>query len=102
MADDGPARAVIPPSAAAVKETGHTSGAGAEDAVILYEEESLRGEFEKHFVRSDGTNVAVSYGEPVHVQQADGSWTDIDNSLSVQGDRIRNTETAAYQVVLRV
>lgn len=68
------------------------------DATILYEDETLRGEFEKHFVRADGSNVAVSYGEPVHVRQPDGKWVDIDNSLSVQENRIQNTGFSAYQV----
>ena len=43
---------------------------------------SLRKEGEKHFRMSDGSFMAVSYGVPVHYQDADGNWVDYDNRLS--------------------
>jgi hypothetical protein len=50
------------------------------DIQIVDELTSKRGEFEKHFVRSDGSAVAVSYPQKVHYQ-VDGVWTDIDSRL---------------------
>ena len=48
---------------------------------VLGEVEILREEDTKHFRLSDGSFVAVSYGQPVHFQSEDGEWRDIDNSL---------------------
>ena len=48
--------------------------------MIVEEEIALRGETEKHFRLSDGSYLAVMYGMPVHYQDTDGSWQDIDNS----------------------
>ena len=53
-------------------------------ATIVREEESLRNVYEKHFLLSDGSNLAVAYGVPVHYQNEDGVWQDIDNSLTQQ------------------
>jgi RHS repeat-associated protein len=50
------------------------------DIQIVDELTSKRGEFEKHFVKSDGTAVAVSYAQKVHYQ-VDGVWTDIDSRI---------------------
>ena len=41
------------------KETGHN-----ETVEILEEDISKRGEYEKHFLQSDGTYLAVSYADP--------------------------------------
>lgn len=49
--------------------------------VILREDISKRGEYEKHFLNDDGGFTAVSYHEPVHYQKADGRWGEIDNTL---------------------
>ncbi|MBR6918605.1 MAG: hypothetical protein IKN38_10510 [Clostridia bacterium] len=57
----------------------------AEPASILYEDESKRGENEKHFVMSDGTINAVIFSEPVHYLSSDGAWKDIDNTLVYDG-----------------
>ena len=48
---------------------------------VLGEVESLREEDTKHFRLSDGSFVAVSYGMPVHYQNENGEWQDIDNTL---------------------
>ena len=44
---------------------------------------SLRTANTKHFRLSDGTYTAVSYAEPVHRQDANGAWQDIDNTLTL-------------------
>lgn len=60
-------------------------------ATIIGEDPSLRTETEKHFRLSDGSFLAVSYGMPVHYQDDEGSWQDIDNSLTLS----TNQETYA-------
>ena len=47
---------------------------------IIGEDESLRSETGKHFLLSDGSKIAVSYGIPVHYQDEDGAWQDIVNT----------------------
>ena len=54
-----------------------------EDIYILAEDTTKRGEFEKHYLCSDGRFVAVTYPEAVHYQDESGEWADIDNSLSL-------------------
>ena len=56
-------------------------------ATIVGEEISLRTETEKHFRLSDGSYIAVSYGMPVHYQDNEGSWQDIDNSLTLSANQ---------------
>ena len=56
-------------------------------ATIVGEEVSLRTETEKHFRLSDGSYIAVSYGMPVHYQDDEGSWQDIDNSLTLSANQ---------------
>ena len=63
---------------------------------IIGEETSLRTETEKHFRLSDGSNIAVSYGMPVHYQNTDGEWVDIDNTLTLSADQSAYTTTNAY------
>ena len=48
-------------------------------ADVVGEVESLRTEEGKHFRLSDGSYLAVSYGTPVHYQDASGRWQEIDN-----------------------
>ena len=66
-------------------------GAESEEVTILGEEESLRGEFEKHFVNSDGTYTAVTYEKPVHTL-VDGEWEEIDNTLVEQDGELVNRD----------
>ena len=40
-----------------------------------------RGEYEKHFLNTDGTVTAYSYANPIHYLDSDGNWQDIDNTL---------------------
>ncbi len=49
---------------------------------VLGEVEELREENIKHFRLSDGTFVAVDYGMAVHYEDSEGSWQDIDNTIS--------------------
>ena len=53
----------------------------AEDAYILFEDESKRELSSKQFRMSDGTFMAVSYPEQVHFERQDGTFADIDNRL---------------------
>ena len=50
-------------------------------AEVLFEEAALREETVKQFRMSDGSYVAVQYDTPVHYQDGDGAWQDIDNTL---------------------
>ena len=70
---------------------------GQPEVSVLGEVESLREEDTKHFRLSDGSFVAVSYGQPVHFQSEDGEWRDIDNSLSLAAGAYRtaNANTPA-------
>ena len=59
---------------------------------VLGEVEDLREEDTKHFRLSDGSYIAVSYGMPVHYEDEDGNWEDIDNTI------VQNSETSTYQL----
>ena len=62
---------------------------------LVGEVESLRTETEKHFRLSNGKNIAVAYGMPVHYKNAAGEWVDIDNTLSLSADQAAYTTTNA-------
>ena len=64
-----------------------TTTAADVPVTVVGEEESLRTETEKHFRLSDGSFIAVSYGMPVHYQDASGNWEDIDNTLFLSADQ---------------
>lgn len=57
---------------------------GQAEVTVLGEVEELREEDTKHFRLSDGSFVAVSYGLPVHYEDENGDWQDIDNSLTME------------------
>ncbi|MBQ7969154.1 MAG: DUF3289 family protein [Clostridia bacterium] len=59
------------------------------DAVIIAEDTSRRGEFEKHYLLSDGSFVAVSYPEAVHYLNENGTWEEVDNRLSLDSKSSR-------------
>ena len=48
----------------------------AEEVTVLWEDETLRGEYEKHFLMSDGSYQAVVYSYPVH-ELVDGVWVEL-------------------------
>ncbi len=54
------------------------------DLEIVSEDESKRGEAEKHFLCEDGSYVAISYATPVHYEDEDGDWQEIDNTLEAK------------------
>lgn len=64
-----------PEQSVSVEET--TTPETTEEVTVLYEDESLWGEYEKHFLMSDGSYQAVVYGYPVH-ELVDGVWVERD------------------------
>lgn len=81
-------------------ETTNTETANADIALhsnltVIQEETSLRGEYEKHFLMSDGSYQATVYDEPVH-HLVDGIWKEVDNTLtlSVNTDGVSQYTTA--------
>lgn len=89
---------MIPPQALALSSNEDSVVASVTEpepqpvVTVLGEVEELREEDTKHFRLSDGSFVAVSYGLPVHYENEDGQWQDIDNSLSLE------TSTNTYQL----
>lgn len=81
---------MIPPQAFALSSNEDSVVASVTESepqpvvTVLGEVEELREEDTKHFRLSDGSFVAVSYGLPVHYEDEDGQWQDIDNSLSLE------------------
>ena len=49
---------------------------------IVEEDTSKRGQFEKHYLCSDGTYVSVTYPEAVHYLDSNQVWRDVDQSLT--------------------
>ena len=82
-----------PPAAgSAALPPAETSGIEESSEVCIVEEDlSKRGEYEKHFLCSDGTYIAVTYAESVHYLDADGTWADTDVALSL------NTASSRYE-----
>ncbi len=58
---------------------------------VSAEETSRRGEFEKHYLLSDGSFAAVSYAEAVHYKNDNGAWEEVDNRLSLNPTTSRFT-----------
>ena len=82
--------------AATAENTGVDVEPGQDHAEILDEVPERRGESEKHFLRSDGSYLAVQYEVPVHYEDADGQWEEIDNTLTLQSDA---AQTAAQSLL---
>ena len=59
---------------------------------IDYEDESLREEYVKHFVMNDGTTQAVVYETQVHELDDNGTYQEIDNTLSDNDTELENTK----------
>ena len=68
------------------EEPSSEEASSPEPAEMVGEVASLRTEDGKHFRLSDGSFLAVSYGTPVHFQDEDGQWQDIDNTLTFRAD----------------
>lgn len=67
----------------------------APEAAVLGEMTELREENIKHFRMDDGTYTAVTYDQPVHYEDADRKWQDIDNTLTYQS--ATDAEKAIYK-----
>jgi hypothetical protein len=61
------------------ENTSEESLATDEDVFIVQEDTTKRGEFEKHYICSDGTYVVASYAEAIHYKDDNGEWVDVDN-----------------------
>ncbi len=59
-----------------------------EEPYIIGEDLERRGLNEKHFIMSDGTMIAALYDTAVHYKDTDGTYKDIDNSLSEFGGEL--------------
>lgn len=64
---------------ASSENTAVTEDISSGDVSILYEDISLRKEYEKHFLMSDGSYQAVVYSQPVH-ELVDGTWVEIQST----------------------
>lgn len=74
-----PVVAIAQDEADTTQESVHTATESVEtDRYILQEDPSKRGEFEKHYLCSDGTFVVATYAEAVHYQDDSGVWQDVD------------------------
>lgn len=51
----------------------------SDNVFIVQEDTTKRGEFEKHYICSDGTYVVASYAEAIHYKDDNGEWADVDN-----------------------
>lgn len=65
------------------------------DTVIIGEETARRSKYIKHYRLSDGSYVAVQYSEPVHIQDDNGDWIEIDNTL-VYGEKTSADDFDGY------
>ena len=60
------------------------------EVYIVDEDITKRGEYEKHFLCSDGTYRAVTYAEPVHYYDSStGTWQDNDVALTLNAASTR-------------
>ncbi|MBE5888333.1 MAG: DNRLRE domain-containing protein [Lachnospiraceae bacterium] len=69
-----------------------TTNTNTDTTSEVYEVTELREERVKHFRLEDGSYVAVQYTTPVHVQDADGNWQDINNHLSESGSEFSTSD----------
>ena len=49
------------------------------EVYIIQEDTTKRGEFEKHYICSDGTYVVTTYAEAIHYKDDNDKWVDVDN-----------------------
>ena len=70
--------------------TDSVSDSESSDIFVVEEDITKRGEYEKHFLCSDGTYRAVTYAEPVHYYDSSTStWQDNDVALTLNADSSR-------------
>ena len=82
----------MPVSATVAEDKVNIKGDVAVATEILEEDTSRRGEYEKHFPLNEGSILAVSYTERVHKETAPGVFEEIDNTLSLKGERLENAD----------
>ena len=63
----------------------------SEKAEIICEVEEKRDEYSKTFKRKDGSYTTVISEMPLHTQK-DGEWEEIDNTLQVSGEVLKNAD----------
>ena len=68
-------------------------------AEIVEEIEENRTEYSKEFKLSNGLNMAVVYGEPVHYDN-NGTWTEIDNTLKATESGTYTNTASVWEVAL--
>lgn len=66
------------------------------ESLIVKEDVSLRGEYEKHFICKDGSYIAASYQEPVCYMDDKGNWVNVDNSLIENNGRLENKSSQLH------
>ena len=59
----------------------NTVSSAEAEPLIIGEAEEKRTEDTKYFELDDGTTIAAVYAMPVHYQDENGAWQDIDNTL---------------------
>ena len=59
-----------------------------EPAHIIAEADNKREDSVKHFVLNNGTYMAASYGETIHIKDENGKYEDVDNRLHDNGERL--------------
>ena len=73
----------IPVSAIANSIRQPISNNSTNGVFVVGEDYSKRSEFEKHYICSDGTYMAVSYPEAVHYKDDGGNWVDVNNTFTL-------------------
>ena len=74
----------------------------SEPAYVLGEMIDDRSSNTKTFRMSDGSFVLADYAEPVHFEDAEGKWTDYDNTLKyIEDDGFTGYENTASAVLMR-
>ena len=63
------------------EEPVNTVSSAETEPLIIGEAEDKRTEDTKYFELDDGTTIAAVYAMPVHYQDENGAWQDIDNTL---------------------
>ncbi len=67
---------------------------GESDAVILSEVEEEREEDSKTFYMSDGSFMVAQYDVPIHYEDEEGEWQEIDRTLELETEEETATTVA--------
>ena len=77
------------------EEPVNTVSSAEAEPLIIGEAEHKRTEDTKYFELDDGTTIAAVYAMPVHYQDENGAWQDIDNTLIESVSAVSDTEGPA-------